>query len=305
MKITSSEIKAFKRCRRAWWLRSYRHLGIKSPSTTGHFNVGNRVHHALELYYADGLDPIQTVRDELANDLEKLDDEDIIGRKELLKDGDLCIAMVEGYVQWLEEEGVDADLEVVATEQPLEVELREGVTLLGKIDARVRRRSDGARLFLDHKTVQDFSAKRVLHLDEQMLHYHLLEYLTLLQEGRTEERTDGGLYNMLRKVKRTARSKPPFFERHEVRHNVESLRSYWVRVMAISHEMQRAVEALDAGQDPRSVVYPTPTKTCSWDCEFFAVCPMFDDGSDAESVIQFGYQQVDPLARYGENPEGI
>jgi RecB family exonuclease len=309
MRLTTSELKTFQRCRRQWWLRYYRHLGLRAYKPTGPIAIGNRVHNALELYYANGIDPVTTVRDTLAADIEAMgaDDELIIHINDVMKDGELCIAMVEGYMQWLEEEGVDSDLEVIEVEQALEVELRPGVTLLGKIDARVRRRSDGARLFLDHKTVQDFSAKRTLHLDPQMLHYHLLEFLKLMEDGKDAEntRTDGGLYNMIRKVKRTKASKPPFFERHEVRHNIESLRSYWIRVVALSEEMQRVEERLDAGEDPRAVVPPTPTKNCSWDCDFFAVCPMFDDGSDAESVIHFGYEEIDTLARYGENPEGI
>ena len=40
-----------------------------------------------------------------------------------------------------------------------------------------------------------------------------------------EHRTEGGIFTMLKKVKRTAASKPPYYKQIEVRHNVFALRS--------------------------------------------------------------------------------
>jgi hypothetical protein len=57
-------------------------------------------------------------------------------------------------------------------------------------------------------------------------------------------------------------------------------------------------DALNAGADPQDVAYPSPRDTCSWDCDYFAVCPMFDDGSRAEDMLTGLYHEVDPLARY-------
>jgi hypothetical protein len=130
-----------------------------------------------------------------------------------------------------------------------------------------------------------------------MLHYHILEWLNT-PEG--EARCEGALYNMLRKVKRTARAKPPFFERIEVRHNEHELDAYRRRLLGVARDVQRAGSELTAGEDPMSVVYPNPTRTCSWDCDFFVICPMFDDGSRVDDAIASLYEEADPLTRYDD-----
>jgi hypothetical protein len=46
------------------------------------------------------------------------------------------------------------------------------------------------------------------------------------------------------------------------------------------------------------VAYPNPTENCAWDCEFFVVCPMHDDGSRVDDAIAALYVSGDPMARY-------
>src|SRR5690606_37584810 len=110
-------------------------------------------------------------------------------------------AMVEGYLQWLAETGVDSGLRVVASETYLEAPLdvpgvEVEVKLIGKIDVRVVREYDGARLFIDHKTTGSLTEPlKTIRLDPQMLHYHVLEWLSDVEAARC----DGALYNMLRK----------------------------------------------------------------------------------------------------------
>lgn len=114
-------------------------------------------------------------------------------------------------------------------------------------------------------------------------------------------RTVGALYNMLRKVKRTAKANPPFYGRVEVRHNVHELRSYYARVWATVADIAKLEHDLGQGYDHRAVAYPNPTRDCSWRCEFFNVCTMFDDGSDAEGMLKAFYHEADPLDRYQED----
>ena len=59
---------------------------------------------------------------------------------------------------------------------------------------------------------------------------------------------------LLRRVKRTASAKPPFYGRHEVRHNTQELRSHWLHIIAIAQETDRARERIDRGTDHHSVV---------------------------------------------------
>ena len=148
-----------------------------------------------------------------------------------------------------------------------------------------------------HNTCQNFSdLSRGAYMDEQFLTYHMLESM----DPTNQFRSDGGIYNMLRKVKRTQNARPPFYERLEVRHNKEMLRSFWLRIHGEITEIMRLKERLDAGADHRMVAYPTPNRNCSWDCDFVAVCPLFDDGSAAESMIDELYRVSDPDERYND-----
>jgi hypothetical protein len=218
-------------------------------------------------------------------------------------------AMVEGYVQWLEETGVDADLRVTGSEQPMivnaEVEVDLGgrhgvdgreVQFIGLLDTRVRRVTDNVRLFVDHKTVGDLSGPvATLPQNEQMLHYHLLEWLS---SEHAEDRCDGALYNMIRRVKRSPRAKPPFYARVEVRHNKYELEAYRRRAFAAAGDIIAATERLDRGEHHLDVVYPTPSGDCTWKCDFSAICNMFDDGSRAEDMLTGLYTIGNPRARY-------
>jgi hypothetical protein len=108
------------------------------------------------------------------------------------------------------------------------------------------------------------------------------------------------MFNMLRKVKRSARANPPFFDRMVVDFNQHQIESAWVRTMGIINDIRDVERRLLAGEDHRTAVYKRRTKDCTWKCEFFMVCPMFDDGSRAEDMLQSLYVVGDPMDRYPE-----
>lgn len=304
--FSNSEITLFKECRRRWWLKQYRRLRSRVDEEHGNRVLGTRIHRVLGAFYDPTDDFITSAQTalalwdrETAIALERAPDQE----RGIRADHDLGRAMLEGYFDWLETEAPDADYEFVSAEQEVAAPVTDEVTLIAKLDMRVRRRSDGARLFIDTKTVGNLTdlPKRG-DLDEQFLFYGLIEYLLWLRAGKDPRHgafLDGGVYNMLRKVKRTGNAKPPFYGRHEVRHNLSEIESFWYRVMGEIADI-RAVEArLDAGEDHRSVVYPTPTRDCDWKCEFRALCPMLDDSqADAEGLIADAYEEGDPYARY-------
>lgn len=300
--LSNSELQTFKRCHRKWWLTYYRELRLKRPEVTGPRAIGTRVHLALSAYYAeppqnawDVFDAsIEVDRAKIAEDPEKLE--------ALNKDIELCRIMLEGYFEWLEDTGIDDGLDVVGNEEVVEAPfatiLGTPVVLVGKLDLRIKREGDKLRLFEDHKTVQGFDQlTATLHIDEQLLQYQLLEYLQFMNRG-TGEYAVGGVFNMLRKVKRTAAAKPPFYSRVEVRHNMNDMESYWMRVYGEATAILELRAKLDAGDDPRQVAYPSPRRDCSWDCDFLPVCPMFDDGSAAEEMLGEYYEKHDPHNHY-------
>lgn len=302
-RISNGELQTFKRCKRKWWLAYYRRLGLPVDDPVGARSIGTRIHNALMHWYVpDGTergDPFAILEAGIAEDFQRYAD-DPFKLEAIRKDADLCRAMLEGYFQWLAETGADEGLRITAAETKLEVDPGiEGVRLIAKIDVRAVREQDQARRFLDHKTVGNLTEPlKTIHMDEQMLHYHLCEYLDMLASGQEGEHTDGAIYNMLRKVKRTERAKPPFYDRIEVRHNVETLRSYWTRVVGIITDIQQLEAKLAAGWDHKMAAYPSPRGTCSWDCDFVHVCIMFDDGSRVEDYIANTFVTINPLKRY-------
>lgn len=313
--FSNSEIQTFKGCRRKWWLQWYRGLTPRAQEWTGVRNIGSRIHVALEGFYTP---PGVLSQDPLALH-ERAVDEDMSAflshweatpfgvpadeLKKLENNFALERVMLEGYLQWLEETGADANIEVIASETYVESELPSvysggdflPVKVIGKIDVRVRDTRTGRRKFLDHKTVQSLDT-RLLGQSEQMLHYHLLEWLNT-EEG--EARCDGALYNMMKRTKRTAKATPPFYHREPIDHNRYELEAYRDRLVGVITDIQRAEAQIKA--EPAllpMIMYPTPTRDCTWKCPFLKICRMFDDGSRVEDAIENLYEVRDPLSYY-------
>jgi transcriptional regulator with XRE-family HTH domain len=310
--VSNSEVQSFLDCRRRWWLAWYRGLTPTRESPLGARAIGDRVHRALQCWYV----PEGEARTTPAAALERLIVEDwsvIVEQgldtpdmqKQFNSEANLERAMVEGYSEWLEETGEDVGLTVVAPETYVEARLLDGeetpdgrpVDAIAKIDVRVTREVDGVRRVIDHKTMAEFARARArLRLgDPQMLHYHLVEWLST-EEG--EARCAGALYNMLRRVRRTASAKPPYYERIPIDHNQAQVDSYRRQLTGIVDEMLEVEADLAAGADHQRVVYPHKTNDCSWKCEFNGVCPMFDDGSRAEAMLAQLYTVRDPMDYY-------
>lgn len=309
--LSNSEAADFRRCRRRWWLRWVRRLHRRREDITGARSRGNRVHRALAVYYDPAVYPDRGPADaQLDADLDADrtralvadgGDPDGSESRELRKEGDLVRAMVDGYWQWLDEEGADQFIEVLASEKEHRVPLAavDGVEvdLIEKLDAKVLNRNDGAVRQMDHKTTTAFGGlEPTAHINAQIRHYALVDKLQ--SEGT---RGDGAILNMIRAVKRTAAAKPPFYKRLEVRHNDLALRAHFRRLVGQARDMIAARRALEAGADHLEVAYANPTKDCSWDCDFFPVCPFADEGGMLEAVLENMYEERDPLVgRYTE-----
>jgi hypothetical protein len=296
--VTNSELKTYRECRRKWWLSIHRQLQLKREKMYGPAASGTRVHRYMEVFYRDGDVAAET-------DFESNAEYDCAEYPEqaenIRKDVDLARVMIDGYLEWAAEEGEDEDYELVAPEARIEVALpgfeEQDVRLIGKLDQRVLKRSSNEEMFRDFKTVNDFSKIPLLPIDTQMKHYSLL-----LRLADKAARVGGGLYTMIRRSKRTARAKPPFFMNAEVRHNDTALRTYLHQVQQQVKEILALEAELAAGADAVALCYPNPTNDCSWKCEFLPVCSMFDDGSDAEGLTSVLYETGVYLSRYSDAP---
>jgi hypothetical protein len=303
LRISNSEISTFKDCRRKWWLSYYRQLGRKEQKFSGPLALGSRVHKALELYYNDNSKNLLTYWSELVADDRITLEAEWRDTTDFDNEADLGRIMLEGYLEWNSEEGIDSELEVVSNEERLTTTLLDGrVELMAKIDQRVRRKVDGVRLFRDWKTTANFSdLTKGAQLNEQFLTYQVIE----ATQKNEKERCEGALVTMLKKVKRTATARPPFYDQIEIRHNVFALRNFWTRLHGELSDMVAVRDALDSGVDHQLVVYPRPSRDCSWKCDFAAVCPMFDDGSAVEAAIEMGYQKREPYDYYGDGTKSV
>ena len=301
-RLSNSEIQTFKDCRRRWWLQYYRRLQPKQKDMTGALALGTRIHAALDAHYSTGTPLLKAHADLVEQDKQLLlaDFRDVY---ELETEAELGRIMLEGYEQWVAENGIDAELEMISTEEKIIAPLFNGeVELQGKLDMRVRRKADGVRMFRDFKTVggslSEFAS--MAHMNEQVLTYMLLES-TKFDE---KERSEGGIFTLLKKVRRTAAAKPPFYEHIEIRHNVFTLRSFWNRIHGTITDLMKVKTELDAGGNPAFLAYPRPSRDCKWKCPFFAICPMFDDGSAVEQALSEMFEEVDPYAYYDTDKTG-
>lgn len=312
--VTNSETWTWKRCRRRWYIQYWRKLEVIRTPFTGPMKVGTRVHKALEVEYSpnSGVTLLQAYEQVVDEERARLENEGSLNLeadvKAYEKDVDLGRAMIEGFEEWRAETGVDAGL------QPTDVECKvdvpsgiAGVRLLGKFDVRGYRKIDEARYFIDHKTVQslDYDGQRVV----QFLHYHLLELLKLIEENPGVPLAElpickGTAVNLVRRVKRTANAKPPFYGRVWVYHSLDELRTYWDQLHGMINDIITTEKQLDAGANHQLVAYPTPDYSCSWQCPFFELCGLMNDpASDSEGYISRYLRMYDPTERYATDPE--
>lgn len=298
--ISNSEIQTFKDCKRKWWLTYYRGLGLKSKTLVGPLPLGTRVHRALEIYYTTGEDIVDAYNTLFKEDADVFYASDSSGledvEKKFLSEGELGRIMVEGYVEWLNETLPDMEYEIIDLESSMSYPVLNGrVNLIGKTDIRLLDKRDDMVYIGDFKTAAQLKPYYdVSHMSEQLMLYSLLASLT------GDKNVAGGVYIILRKVKRTASSKPPFYERFIIRFNDKSIESFYERVLAELSQMLDARDRLDSGESHKTVVYPSPSNDCVWKCPFFAVCPMFDDGSSAEGWLDKNTELVNPYERYNE-----
>lgn len=308
-RFSNSEVQTFKRCRRKWWLAYYRRLQPRRKTYTGAMAIGTRIHLALQYHYQsrvpesrfvvnadDALETLIALDRELFMGDPGLTDESLI---KFSREADLERIMIDGYLQWLAETGEDSNYEIVGAEVYREAQLTEPlvntyVALIARLDLRVRRLTDRAVLFLDHKTTGAFSQlTETLGINEQMMWYILVESL-----ADTSYRVHGALYNMIRRVKRTASARPPFYARQTVWHNSIQLDNFLTRVKGVIEVILTTERRLENGDSHRRVVYPSPTRDCTWDCPFFTPCQMMDDGSYAEEMLDREFTVGDPLGYY-------
>ena len=311
-RISNSEVRTFKECKRKWWLAWVQGWQLKKVSPLGALAIGGRMHEALASYYVPDsvqrLDPRQTLELLLARDLAAANGLWLLTPEEQKKwqqEVDLQRIMLEGYMQWLEETGADQDYEVIESERYVEAKWAHSLgetwgldlRLIGRLDVLLRHRWTNTLRFLDHKTTGsiDASLKDHLQMNPQMRMYWLILQLS------SDLRVSGAVYSMLRKVKRTVRAKPPFYGRVDLEFNNHERESFNKQLYGTVHEMLRSEESLSVSDPNRHhfIVPPTTGAHCQR-CPFRKECNMFDDGSRVWDAMESRFKRGEPLSYYGK-----
>ena len=277
IRIRNSEIAAFRRCRRKWYNAYVLNLTNEAtpeqkfsrpPGTNA---TGTFTHTLLEAHYA-GDDPsalLGALRDEIR---ECSEDTVVDGWLESLE---LANTMFTGYVDWCAETGNDQAEETVATELSLEWEIMPGVFVTGQVDRLVRDTQWDRLIVEDYKTVATLDKGPQFQVDTQLLTYVLLA-------NKNGYPCSDARHTMLRRVKRSAKAKPPFYGRAEVTFNEDQIAAHERALQVTVGEMLAIRAVAESGNT--DVCYPNPTKDCSWKCPFLGICAAHDDGSDIDGL---------------------
>lgn len=302
--FSNSEFATFKDCRRKWWLAYHRGLEPRRIKAHTARDTGTLVHEALRRYYRNNEDAsgaMEYLASQRAVDLAYATPHDLA---KIHASHDLAHLIVEGYFEWLAATGADAYLVVKAVETAINIPGDiAGTTLTGKIDLQVHDNRNGHLYVLDHKTVGSFhDVEAILHLNEQGP-----LYVTLQRRGLPDAPAlTGAVWNMLRKVKRGPKARPPFYARKELVITDAEIDRFWQQIHGQMQDILRVEDALRNGADHNTVAYPSPGPDCQWKCPFFAVCGLFNDPTlHVEDVIDANYTVGNPMARYDDsNVEG-
>jgi hypothetical protein len=285
-RFRQSEITAWQRCRRKHNLAYTRGLvpvsiGTRQP-LSGKRDAGSAAHVGVEwINNNESLeDALQAVTDwvnevraiRLEGTLPPLTKEDAREWWEIER---LAHAITTNYTKWIGE-GNEVGVTVHAVEWEWLCTLPgTSYEIYGKIDAIVYDEILGGIVVRDNKSVPDF--KRTPEDADFQLRTYAWAYWRLT--GIIPKRAE---HLMMKRVLGTASAKPPFFERYPIQINQRILETHEGHLYARVQEMSRH---RDSNLENRNL-WPNATRDCSWDCDFRDLCPMIDDGSDYEYVIE-------------------
>lgn len=304
-----SDLGKFGQCRRAWYLATYRKLRLLDEPPTGPLPFGSRIHSALEAFYDGTVDsPVTAWKALMQHEYIVAEANGNPYTDSLDKESDLGHRMLEGYIEWLDEEGEDAYFETLSVEEaliehlPMVVDIdgvphEVSVLVRGKLDRRLRRLSDGAIYINDFKTMANFAETSIFSLEQspQPRIYRRLLLANSL-EGETDVR--GVVYTLLRKVKRTATAKPPFYKRVTIEISDIEQAAYDARLQGAVEQVVQAQVRLDRGEDHRRVAFFNTGWWCN-SCPFKNPCQLMQSSPQgAEDMLANLYTEGDPWARY-------
>jgi len=324
--FTTGERRAAKRCLQRWWW-GFRE-GLLTPDVNMKLWFGIGVHIALARWYGPGL---KRRKDFIDKFLEYCDQDDTsqmlrssangeLAEAKWMEARDLGEGMLKNYVEYY---GRDRDWDIIFVEEPFQIEIprlddtaKTLAVFTSAWDGVFRDKRDGQIKLIEHKTAAQIRTAH-LALDEQAGAYWALATQVLQARGilGRRERIHGIEYNILRKAlpptdrprndkglylnKNGSVSKqqpPPFFHREFI----EKTR------IERSTQIRRIAEELTNLEDYRTgarYITKNPTMDCFWDCAFYTLCQLHEQGAEWREYRDAIFQVQDPYARYRKSTE--
>lgn len=313
--ISNSERNMFGRCVQRWWWAYVENLQIKQkPADALWFGIG--VHEALAIWYDEGFNrgplPARTFKTWVGDEVRYIkanlvdSDSEWFDEPVYLEAGDLGIAMLNGYIK---EYGDDPGLEILAIEQPFELEIvRDGKVIaifIGIFDGVAYNHDSQQLELLEHKTAAQIKTVH-LPLDNQAGSYYAAATIVLRHQGilRPKESIEGIRYNFLRKSKPDLRERDAqgrYLNKNGEVSKVQPARKF-VREFVdrspreVNSQLRRLADEIYAMNQVRtgnSPVTKTVDDRCPY-CPFFQMCVMHERGGSSWQEFK--------RARYSKRP---
>ena len=186
MKISSSEINTFMRCKKKWNYSSQNKMSLVGVMFNKNLIIGSGIHEGLEAYHK-GEDPEEAINSWFDKEKRKLQnviwelqevrwDQDTINAWRECQE--LCIQMIIHYILFYEDpnrhkQKFSEVYEVIATEQPFDIPLFDDIDLsfAGTFDAILRHRTTGEMWIMEHKTYTQSPQRHYVTLNNQSQGY--------------------------------------------------------------------------------------------------------------------------------------
>jgi hypothetical protein len=295
--VSQSEAKTWHKCKRSWYLSYIRNFRAIEMSP-GPMSLGQYVHTGMEHIDLDHEDEIggaegwkAAIKEMVEADLLKVNE---LNHPEIHKQHDFAQIIVEGLAEWVIAEGINVGVKVLSREKQIAVDMGAYV-LMGKLDEMIEL-ANGEIMLRDWKTAASF--KSIFELSDIDLQFRT--YSMMLQEIYGYENPVQGEWVVARKVKRTPRATPPFFDRKRTSYNafnIEATKRYWDATM---YSMMHYIEQYETGNYHVDMLFPpNPSFDCAR-CFHRLICPMMDDGSAWEEFAEAVYEIKSPNERYSD-----